>query len=206
MSFGLDNESLDVESVARKALGDSDLLAQLLEGIVSKKETTRYNSFKVLMQLSDERPQALAAKWEYFTSLLSSDNSYHKSSAINILANLASADTEDRFERVFEEYFDLLDDRSVVTARYVARNAGKIAKSKPHLRERIAERLLDIDRTHHEQERKDLIKADIIQSFEQFFEESEDRERILAFVGEQLECSSPKTRKEAKGFLNRRSG
>ena len=201
MSSDLYNKSVDVEGVANKALDDSNLLAEVLEGILSKNETTRYNSFKALMLLSEERPEALAARWEYFARLLSSDNSYHKSSAINIIANLASADPEDRFEDIFDDYFDLLDDASVIVARYVARNAGKIAKSKPCLRERIAGRLLDIDRTHHEQGRKDLIKADVIQSFEEFFEESRDREAVLAFVEEQLECGSPKTRKEAKRFL-----
>ena len=199
----LDEKSIDVESVAKEALEDEKVLAALLEGIVSKKDTRRYNSFKVLMLISEEHPEVLSLKWDFFVDLLRSDNTYHKSSAINIIANLASADRAGRFDSIFDRCFDLLDDRSVVTARYVARNAGKIAKSKPHLQKRITERLLEIDKTHHHQERKDLIKADVIGSFEEFFEESHDKERILAFVEEQLECSSPKTRKAAKAFLAR---
>lgn len=197
----LDEKSIDVESVAKEALEDEKVLAALLEGIVSKKDTRRYNSFKVLLLISEEHPEVLSLKWDFFVDLLRSDNTYHKSSAINIIANLAGADRAGRFERIFDRYFDLLDDRSVVTARYVARNAGKIAKSKPHLQERISERLLDIDETHHDQGRKDLIKADVIESFGEFFAESPDQERILTFVEEQLECTSPKTRKEAKRFL-----
>jgi hypothetical protein len=199
----LDEKSIDVESVAKQALKDENLLAALLEGILSKNDTRRYNSFKVLLLISEEHPEVLGPQWGFFVDLLRSDNTYHKSSAINIIANLASADRAGRFERIFDRYFELLDDRSVVTARYVARNAGKLARSKPHLQERITERLLDIDKTHHHQERKDLIKADVIESFEEFFEESPDKERILAFVEEQLECTSPKTRKEAKRFLKR---
>ncbi len=197
----LDEKSVDVESVAKEALEDEKVLAALLEGIVSKKDTRRYNSFKVLLLICEEHPEALNPKWDFFVDLLGSDNTYHKSSAINIIANLVGADRSARFGRIFDRYFNLLDDRSVVTARYVARNAGKIAISKPHLQERITERLLDIDKTHHHQERKDLIKADVIQAFEEFFEECHDKERILAFVEEQVECSSPKTRKTAKAFL-----
>jgi hypothetical protein len=199
----LDEKSVDVESVAKEALEDEKVLAALLEGIVSKKDTRRYNSFKVLLLISEEHPEVLSLKWDFFVDLLRSDNTYHKSSAINIIANLATADREGRFDSIFDRYFDLLDDRSVITARYVARNAGKIAKSKPQLQERITDRLLDTDKTRHHQERKDLIKADVIQSFEAFFEESRDQERIVAFVEEQVECSSPKTRKEAKSFLKR---
>jgi hypothetical protein len=203
MLSDLDKKEVDVESVAKQALKDENLLAALLEGILSKNDTRRYNSFKVLLLISEEHPEVLGPQWGFFVDLLRSDNTYHKSSAINIIANLASADRAGRFERIFDRYFELLDDRSVVTARYVARNAGKLARSKPHLQERITERLLDIDKTHHHQERKDLIKADVIESFEEFFEESPDKERILAFVEEQLECTSPKTRKEAKRFLKR---
>lgn len=199
----LDEKSIDVESVAKEALEDEKVLAALLEGIVSKKDTRRYNSFKVLLLISEEHPEVLSVKWDFFVDLLRSNNTYHKSSAINIIANLASADRAGRFDSIFDRYFDLLDDRSVVTARYVARNAGKIAKSKPHLQERISERLLDIDETHHDQGRKNLIKADVIESFGEFFAESPDKERILTFAEEQLECSSPTTRKAAKAFLAR---
>jgi len=181
----LDEKSIDVESVAKEALEDEKVLAALLEGIVSKKDTRRYNSFKVLLLISEEHPEVLSLKWDFFVDLLRSDNTYHKSSAINIIANLASADRAGR------------------TARYVARNAGKIAKSKPHLQQRISERLLDIDETHHDQGRKNLIKADVIESFGEFFAESPDKERILTFAEEQLVCSSPTTRKAAKAFLAR---
>jgi hypothetical protein len=48
-----------------------------------------------------------------------------------------------------------------------------------------------------------LIKADIIESFEVFFDNSTDQETILNFAEQQLESSSPKTRKAAKAFLKR---
>ena len=50
-----------------------------------------------------------------------------------------------------------------------------------------------------------MISADIIGAFEEFFEDSHNKEEILAFVERQLECSSPKTRKAAKAFLDKHS-
>jgi hypothetical protein len=116
---------------------------------------------------------------------------------------LTGVDEENRFEDIFDQYFGLLNDEKVMTARYLARSAGRIARAKPHLQARITERLLGIDGTHHAQGRKDLIKADIIQSFEEFFKDTGGQEEILAFVEKQLGCSSPKTRKAAKAFLNK---
>ncbi len=88
-------------------------------------------------------------------------------------------------------------------ARYLAINAGIIAKYKPYLREKIIEKLLGINDTHHNEDRKDLIKHDIIQSFSQIFEKIKEKDKIISFVEKQIDCSSPKTRKVAKAFLEK---
>ena len=43
----------------------------------------------------------------FFVNLLSSDNTYHKLSAIRIIANLTKIDTENKFEKIFNRYYDL---------------------------------------------------------------------------------------------------
>jgi hypothetical protein len=200
-----DKEHPNLEKAMQLALADGKALKVLLDGVVSKDDTYRYNCFKVLLQISEDHPLVLYTEWDYFVELLSSSNSYHRSIALQIIANLTKADDEDRFDGIFDQYFGLLDDEKVVTARHLAQSAGRIVRAKPHLQAKITERLLGIDGTHHAQGRKDLIGADIIQSFEEFFEDSDDKEEILAFVERQLECSSPKTRKAAKAFLDKHS-
>jgi hypothetical protein len=122
---------------------------------------------------------------------------------LRLVANLTGADEKGRFEDLFDEYFGLLDDEKVMVARYLVQSASQIARRKPHLREKIAEKLLDIDQTHHAEGRKALIKADAIEFFETFFEELPDKERVLAFVEGMLTCSSPKAREAAKVFLSK---
>jgi hypothetical protein len=46
-----------------------------------------------------------------------------------------------------------------------------------------------------------LVKSDIIEAFDEYFEEAEDKEKIIEFVKRQLGCDSPKTRKAAARFL-----
>ena len=195
----------DLEEVVQLAITAGEILKEMLKGIVSKQDVYRYNCFKVLLQISEKEPMRLYPEWDYFVELISSENSYHRSASLRIIANLATVDTERRFDDIFDQYFDLLDDESVVPARYLAGSAATIAKSKPYLQTRITKRLLDIDNTYHKEGRKDLIKGDIIQAFEGFFEESQRKEEILAFVEEQLESSSPRTRKIAKAFLKKYS-
>ena len=199
----LSKKDADIESVAKIALEDEKVLSELLKGLVSKKETFRYNCSKTLTLLSEKYSDLIYPKWDSIVKLLSSENTYHKISAIIIIANIVDADTENKFENIFDEYFNLLDDKSMITATYIARNSWKIAKSKPKLQARVTNRLLDIDITHHNPERKDLIKGYAIESFEKFIGEVEDKKNIIEFVKKQLESKSSRTKKEAKKFLKK---
>jgi hypothetical protein len=196
-----DKEHPSLEEAMQWALADGKALKVLLDGVVSKDDTYRYNCFKVLLQISDDHPLVLYPEWDYFIALLGSSNAYHRSIAVQILANLTQADAQRKFEAVFDRYFDLLDDEKIIVTRSLVHSAGTIARAKPSLQARIVERLLGIDETHHKH--KDLIKADAIHSFEVFFVDYPDKERILGFVEQQLECNSPKTRKTAKAFLDK---
>jgi hypothetical protein len=194
-------QDLNIAEVAQVAASDPVLVAELLDGLEAKNDVYRYNCFQVLTYLSEQQPKMLVPAWDRLVQLLDSDNAYHRSCAVNLLANLVRADPEDRFAGIFDQYVGLLDDEKVMVARYLARNMGKIALARPNLQSKIVDRLIAIDQAHHTQGRKDLIKSDIIGSFEEFYEESQDKARIRTFVEEQLDCSSPKTRQAAKRFL-----
>ena len=187
---------------------EGDALKALVDGLVSKEDAYRYNCFEALLQISEDRPRVLYHEWDRFVELMGSGNAFHRSMALRLMANLTGADEEGRFEDLFDDYFGLLDDEKVMVARHLVQSAGQIARRKPHLREKIAEKLLDIDgrrtsRTHHAEGRKALIKADAVEFFETFFEELPDKERVLAFVESMLAGSSPKARKAGKAFLNK---
>jgi hypothetical protein len=197
------DKDADLEKAVQLASADPKLLDELLRGILSKQDTYRYNCFQVLLQISEQEPAILYPRWDYLVEQLDSDNSYHRSIGLRLIANLTGADAAGRFDGIFDRYFDLLDDEKIVTARYLVQSTGKIVRHKPHLRERIIARLLGVDNTHHTESRKDLLKGDVIQAFEEFFKDSADQDSILAFAKAQLACSSPKTRKAAKQFLEK---
>ncbi|MHC4309186.1 MAG: hypothetical protein ACYSSN_04510 [Planctomycetota bacterium] len=203
MPANLNNKNINIKSLAKKALKNDKLLAELLDNLRAKNETIRYNSHKALFFITEKQPQTLYSNWDYFVTFLDSDNTYHKLSAVLLLANLAKVDKDNKFEKVFSRFYGLLNDKSFITAAYLAGASGKIVKAKPKLQTRITNRLLSIDKTHHEQERKDLVKAYIIEAFEEYFDQSRNKKRIIEFVKKQLNCKSPKTRKAAKEFLKR---
>jgi hypothetical protein len=197
----IEDENVKPEAVSEMALKDEKVLQELLNGVLSKKDAVRYSSFKALNLLSEKHPERLYGKWDLFADLLTSDNTHQKYIAIYILANLAKVDSESKFEKIFDVYYGLLRDKSVIPPAHVAVNSGKIALAKPKLRAEITNRLLEIDKVV--QRHRDLVKASAIEAFNVYFEESEDQERIIDFAKAQLQCESPKTRKIAKTFLNK---
>jgi hypothetical protein len=191
------------KELAKNATRDKGLFAELLQRILSKDDRTRYTSFKALMFISEERPELLYPHWNYFADMLDRENTHSKYIAICLIASLTRADAESRFEKMFDRYYRLLDDKSVTPSAHVARNSGRIVKAKPELEAKITGKLLSIDGTHHRLSHKELIKSEAIEAFNEYFGEAKDKKKIMEFVKEQLESKSPKTRKNASEFLKR---
>lgn len=189
------------EDLGQMALKDEKVLQEALEGVLSKSDVIRQNSFRTLNFLSERHPDSVYDKWDFFANLIRRGNSFHKYIAIWIIANLTKADPEKKFEKLFDDYYGLLGDKSVIPAGHVAAKSGIIALAKPNLQSKITSRLLDIDNTV--QKHKDLVKAGAIEAFGFYFEESKDQVKIIEFVKAQLYCESPKTRKKAKEFLEK---
>jgi hypothetical protein len=200
LSF-IEDKNATPDALAESALNDEKVLQALLDGVLSKKDTVRQNSFQALKLISEKHPARLYGKWDFFANMLAKGNSFHKYIAIYIITNLTAADSENKFEKLFDTYFGLLGDESVIPAAHVAANAGKIALAKPALQTAITERLLDIDNVV--QRHKDLVKASAMDAFDAYFDKSSDQARIIEFVRAQLNCESPKTRKKAKDFLKK---
>jgi len=199
----LNKKNINIKKLAKKALEDDAVLSELLEGVLSKKERIRFNCFKVLLLISEEHPKVLYARWDFFADLLSSPNTYFKYIAIHIITNLTKVDTKSRFEKIFDKFYGLLDDKSIIPASHVAGNSAKIAHAKPKLQTKITNKLLAIDKTHHPPERRDLIAGYAIEAFSEYFETAKSKKKILEFVKKQTDSKSPTTRKKAREFLKR---
>jgi len=198
----LDKKNVDMEKIAKKTLKDKRLISDLLEGVLSKKDEIRFNSHNVLMLISKKHPEMIYNRWDFFEDLLNSDNNYQKYIAIHIIANLAEFDTENKFEKIFERYYNILAGNGTMVAGHLVGNSGKIAKAKPKLQTKITNKLLNIDDIHQGKQ-KELIKAYAIEAFDEYFNESKNKKEILEFVNKQLKSESPKTRKKAEEFLKK---
>ena len=88
-------------------------------------------------------------------------------------------------------------------AANIAALSGTIAKAKPNLQDKITNKLLDIDKTHHSSECKNIIKGKAILSFDEFIDEFDDKEKIIQFVKKELKNTRSATRKKAENLLKK---
>jgi hypothetical protein len=195
----------EIAALTQGALADDAALAALFAGLSSKNLETKQRSFLSLNMLTEMRPERLYTRyWDDIAAMLDGPGVDAKFVAIYLLAGMAAADTEDRFEDIFNKYFSLLDDNTLIAPMHVALSAAVIFKAKPDLRQDIVKLLVSIDRTHHTPARKALIAANAMLSVDKCFDDIEDKAAVLDFARFYLDAPSPKARKAAKEFLKRR--
>ena len=199
----IEKKNVNAESIAKKVVNDERLLDDLLEGVSSEKAVIKYKSLKVLMLVSEQQPKMLYPEWDFFVKLLDDDNTFLRVIGATIIANLTRVDTKNKFEKIFNKYYSLLEDESMINTANIAGRSGIIAKEKPHLQSKITNKLLAIDKTHHDSECKNLIKGKAILSFDEYIDEFKDKKKIIQFVRNELQNTRPVTRKKAEKFLKK---
>jgi hypothetical protein len=201
--YVIEKKNVTAESLAKKVPKDKKLLNEVIAGLTSDKPQIRYKCGKVLMILSKENPKVIYPKWDEFVKLLKNDNTFMKSIGITIIANLTRVDNKNRFDKIFDRFYGLLDDDSMITASNIAGLSGMIAQAKPKLQTKITNRLMNIDKTHHSLECRNIIKGKVILSFDEYFEETRNKKKIIEYVKGELENSRPATKRKAEKFIKK---
>ncbi|PIN69699.1 hypothetical protein COV93_04530 [Candidatus Woesearchaeota archaeon CG11_big_fil_rev_8_21_14_0_20_43_8] len=179
-------------------------IKESIEGLQSNNDKIRYNQFKILLPISEKNPKSLYPFWDIFVDLLKKDEVSNKYYAICLIANVVKVDNLNKFEKIFNQFYKLLEHESPVVSPNVAGASGKIVNAKPHLESKITNKLLKVDSTSKSRY-LDLMKSYVIQAFDEYFDKIKNKKRIIKFVEDQLNSTSPKTKKLAKEFLKKRN-
>jgi len=165
-----------------------------------------YHCYYIVDKASQERPEIFYSYWGEIAELLHHKNSYHRDFALEIIGNLTIVDQENRFAEIKDEYFSIINDEKFMTGNCCVKNLLKIYRHKPDQWGRIIELLLDIDsRCDYTEKQKGVLKADVLEIFDEIYEEVPERNRINEFIRTEANCISPKTRKKAKELINKYS-
>lgn len=203
----LGDKSLSKERLFQKVKQNDDLIPEIIAGVSSPKPAIRYGCGKILMDVSEEHPEKLYPFMDFFVTLLDSKYRILTWNAMCIIANLSKVDKEKKFEKIFEKYFSFLQNDYMVTVANVVGNSGKIARAKPDLTQRIVEKLLTVEQLattpHLSEECKKVIAEHAIGSFDMFFPQIQQKDKVLAFVKKHRNSPRESLRTAANNFLEK---
>ncbi len=188
--------------LARKSGADSALLQQVLKGVHSPEAETKFRCAKALRLLSEGKPEALYAHFDFFVELLGHPNRILQWEAARVLSHLARIDTEDKFAALFEKYFAPIRGPVMITAATVIQGGARIAQAKPHLADKIAREILKVAQARYQTpECRNVAIGHAILALGECFDLLQAPDPVLRFVRGQRRSSRPATRKKAEHFL-----
>ncbi len=119
-----------------------------------------------------------------------------------IIANLTSVDTEDRFVKVFDIFYENLKSKKTIVPIYVVKSSGKIVNFKPNLEEKITDLLLNIEKIYPGKQ-IELVKSAAIESFSEFFNKAKNKQKIISFVKKQLDSNKSENKENSKRIFKK---
>jgi hypothetical protein len=203
----LGKKEIKAEDIAKNVIKDSGLLSEIFNGVSSENSRVKLKSAKILRVISEKNPEILYPKLDFFISLLDSENKILKWNAMDVIGNLTSIDSKNKFDEIFKKYYSFLSADSMITVAHVVDNSGKIAKARPHLTQRITRELLKLEKIPTKpqltQECKNILLGKTILAFGMYFEQIENKDDVISFVKRQKNNTRSATKVKAEKFLKK---
>jgi hypothetical protein len=194
--------ALDPAQLARKAIRNPRLFAEIAEGLRADKPRVKYGCAKALRLISEQRPDVLYPHFDFFVRLLDHENKILQWDAAFVLSRLARVDDDDKFSVIVARYFAAIPGPVMITAANVIRGGARIALAKPHLADRIAAEILKVATARYQTpECRNVAIGHAILALGAIRALLLDPTPVAQFVRKQTRNRRPATRKKAEQFL-----
>ena len=161
----------------------------------------------MLRRLSEQDPGLLYPRFDFFARLLEGEIRLLRWDSSRILGHLARVDSEGRIDKLLDRYLAPIAGNELIAAANAIQGAADIARSKPHLADRIATEIVKVSHAHYATpECRNVAAGHAIQALDRFFEHIQKKMPVLEFVESQLENPRPATRKKAEKFWTKWAG
>lgn len=203
----LGNQNIDADQALYYVKNDADMIPAIIKGLNSDNPRIKFGCAKILSKLSQEKPEELYKEMDFFTELLNHKNNIIKWNAIDVLANLTAVDKKKKFDKIFDKYYGLLNDDTMITLGHVIDNSAKISNAKPYLADKITNNLLKLEKIKTKpkvtQECKNILYGKAILAFDKYYSNIDNKKEVISFVQKQLKNSRPATKAKAEKFLKK---
>jgi hypothetical protein len=203
----LGSKAINKEELFRRVEADFGLVPKLLEGTGSPKAAIRYGCGSILMDLCQKHPAKLYPYMDEFVKLLDSKHRILLWNGLGAIANLTAADTDRKFDKIFDRYYSYLGAEYMVTVANVVGNSATIVTNKPYLANRILTELLKVENLqttpHLTDECKLVIAQHAIETFNVLVKYIQNKQALIAFAEKHQNSSRVALKIEAQKFLKK---
>ncbi len=200
----LERETDNSLEIANNVIQGKFDLSDVFEGLNSDNSRAKFKSAKVLRTISEKKPDILYPYFDFFDDLMGSQNQIIKWNAIDIVANLTSVDADKKFERIFDKFYGLLAEGSLITSGHVVEKSAEILKTKKDLRDKVFKIILRVEAIPlPTEECRAIICGKMINVLSSSFDKIVDKKGTIDFVKRQLGSQRSGTRKKAETFLKK---
>jgi hypothetical protein len=140
-----------------------EVVAELVERLYSKDNKVAYQALQ-LLEIKSEESNVVYKFFDRFAEMLEDSNSYIRTRAIVLIAVNAKWDTENKIDKIIDNYLKHILDKKPITARQCIKRLPGIARYKSDLVECIQEALMKADVTIYADSMQKLVYKDISSS------------------------------------------
>jgi hypothetical protein len=196
-------KDFDVDAFIELAINDEKARNEIVNQMISNSAIMAYyHCYYIVEKATRTQPELFFQYWREIADLIHHPNSYHRDFALDIIGNLLKVDQDNRFTEIEDDYFAAIDDEKFMTGNCCVKNLLKIYRYKVDLQKRVVETLLDIDnRCNYTDKQKAVLKSDVLEIFDEVYEEAPERDEINEFIRAEINSISPKTRKKAQELI-----
>jgi hypothetical protein len=198
-------KGFDVDAFVKKSIEEAETREEIVHQMITNKDImVYYHCYYVVEKVSRQNPELYFPYWDDIAGLLNHKNSYHRDFGLEIIGNLCQADNINRFAEIENDYLGLINDEKFMTGNCCVQNLLKIYKYKVDLREKIIDTLLDIDnRADYTEKQLAVLKSDVLEILDYAYALQSDKSAIEAFIKNELDSISPKTRQKARQLVQK---
>jgi hypothetical protein len=201
----------DISALADQIMKDSASIPILIDALKIEKSSKKFAYEKVLRLISAKQPALIYPYFDFFCSLLDHENSFLKWGAIMTVANLTAADTQKKFEAVFQKYFAPIKGPTMIAAANIIGSSVTIVRSKPALSGEITREILKVEKAKFlmkgspSPECRNVAIGHAIDAFDKLCNQIGDRTAVINFVKRQLKNTRKPVARKAEQFIRKHS-
>lgn len=175
-----------------------------LEDLSSKNPGVKYGCARKLLITAEHNPASLYSDFDYFVTLINSENRIIKWTAIDIIGNLSRVDKDKKIDKFIDKLFNLLDAGEPITANHAISALSDIALARPELTDEIIGELLKVEHYNYvTDECRNIALGKVVLTLERHFKGLKDKHKAVEFVKRQTKNTRAATSRKAEKFLKK---